>query len=124
MGFYTYSPIVETFEIQVPKKIDPFKRLRGWSELGEKVMLIKTAHPDATLLADSRKLVTELLYYTRPEKVVKWNITDRIGDHYDLTTKVKQGRNYLLVTKNPNLIRKIEGLGNEYSAEYVIKIPI
>lgn len=70
----------------LPAKADPFKRVRGWHELGASVALIRREYGEAPLLVDERKLMAEMLYYGRPwaESAVKWR-PGRVHDHFDLT---------------------------------------
>ena len=72
----------------LPGKGDPFKRVRGWAELGTAIMHVRANEmPGAALLVDERKLLAETLYYVRPYPVeaYKWRPTNRIHDHFDLT---------------------------------------
>ncbi len=70
----------------LPSKADPFKRVRGWSELGGSINLVRREFGDMALLVDERKLMAEVLYYDRARaaSVVKWR-PGRIHDHFDLT---------------------------------------
>lgn len=72
----------------LPSQADPFKRVRGWLELGAAVAHVRANEmPGAALLVDERKLMAELLYYVKPHPVeaFKWRPTNRIHDHFDLT---------------------------------------
>ncbi|HEY4136177.1 MAG TPA: glycosyltransferase family 39 protein [Alphaproteobacteria bacterium] len=72
----------------LPGKADPFKRVRGWHELGVAIDHVRNEYmPDATLLVDERKLMAETLYYVHPHPVqaYKWAPGPRIHDHFDLT---------------------------------------
>jgi 4-amino-4-deoxy-L-arabinose transferase-like glycosyltransferase len=70
----------------LPSKADPFKRVRGWSELGGSINLVRREFGDMPLLIDERKLMAEVLYYDRGRTIgaVKWR-PGRIHDHFDLT---------------------------------------
>lgn len=70
----------------LPAKADPFKRVRGWHELGSSINLIRHQYGELPLLVDERKLMAEVLYYGRPWSAgaVKWR-PGRIHDHFDLT---------------------------------------
>lgn len=70
----------------LPSKADPFKRVRGWSELGGSINLVRREFGDMALLVDERKLMAEVLYYDRARaaSVVKWR-PGRVRDHFDLT---------------------------------------
>ncbi|MFN4283747.1 MAG: ArnT family glycosyltransferase [Alphaproteobacteria bacterium] len=97
-SFAVHTALVATFLIFVaatygrpdalPGNADPFKRVRGWAELGTAIMHVRANEmPDAALLVDERKLLAETLYYVRPYPVeaYKWRPTTRIHDHFDLT---------------------------------------
>lgn len=70
----------------LPGKADPFKRVRGWHELGASIALARREFDALPLLIDERKLMAEVLYYGRPwaAGAVKWR-PGRIHDHFDLT---------------------------------------
>jgi 4-amino-4-deoxy-L-arabinose transferase-like glycosyltransferase len=70
----------------LPAKADPFKRVRGWHELGASINLARREFGAMPLLVDERKLMAEVLYYGRPWSAgaVKWR-PNRIHDHFDLT---------------------------------------
>ena len=83
--------------------IDPYRRMRGWDDLGRQLSGFLSENPRAVLLADDRRLIAEMLYYVRPNPVdaVKWNASGSVRDHYDLTTDIAAvaGRPMLLVTR-------------------------
>ena len=68
--------------------IDPYKKNRGWSDLGSQVNEIYRVYPDAVLVADDRRVLAELLYYMdiKPKKWIRWNADGIIHDHYELIT--------------------------------------
>jgi 4-amino-4-deoxy-L-arabinose transferase-like glycosyltransferase len=70
----------------LPSKADPFKRVRGWSEIGGSINLVRREYGDMPLLVDERKLMAEVLYYDRARaaSAVKWR-PGRVHDHFDLT---------------------------------------
>ncbi|MDB2414428.1 glycosyltransferase family 39 protein [Rickettsiales bacterium] len=82
---------------------DPFRRLMGWEQLGQKVSQIKAQYPEAGILTYTRKTHAELLYYVRPHPqiIVKWNPQERLTDHYDMTGNLNEyeGKDFLFVTQ-------------------------
>ena len=70
----------------LPSKADPFKRVRGWQELGATINIARREVGALPLLIDERKLMAGILYYGRPwsTDAVKWR-PGRIHDHFDLT---------------------------------------
>ena len=69
--------------------IDPYKKNRGWSELGLELSNIYKDYPDAVLVTDDRRVMAEAIYYMnkKPNKWVRWNADGYIHDHYELVTK-------------------------------------
>lgn len=83
--------------------LDPYRRMRGWDELGQQLSGFLAENPHAVFLSDDRRLMAEMLYYVRPHPVdaVKWNAARSVRDHYDLTTDISTvaDRPMLLVTR-------------------------
>lgn len=100
---YTSYPALRAANLELPGHLDPFARLQGWSELGERVSRHVEAYPDAELVTSERMILTELLYYVhpRPDQVIKWNPDGLVEDHYHLTTRMGAPGSgpYLLVTR-------------------------
>lgn len=92
------------FGIDLPAQYDALRRVRGWRELGLEVGQALAAHPGLTLLADDREVLAALIYYVRPHPLnaVKWRITRRIGDQWDLMNGLgkRLGGSFLLVSKH------------------------
>ena len=72
--------------------IDPYKKNRGWSELGLAISDIYYQYPDAVFVADDRRVLAEALYYmkNKPKNWVRWNADGIIHDHYELVTNHDQ----------------------------------
>jgi 4-amino-4-deoxy-L-arabinose transferase-like glycosyltransferase len=88
--------------IGVPARLDPWLRLRGWSELGDAVGRLAAAHPGFVIASDDRELLAALAYYVRPgpPRLAKWNADRVVGDHFDLTADMAPlvGADFLFVT--------------------------
>ena len=88
----------------VPAQYDPLRRVRGWRELGAEIGKELAAHPGLTLFADDRELLAALIYYIRPHPLdaVKWKVTSRIQDQWDLTNGLgkRLGGSFLLVSEH------------------------
>jgi len=88
-------------------RIDPFKRVRGWAELGRQATAVQAQYPEALILGDSRDILAELEYYVRPHPLgaVLWNPLGVIDSHYALTTTMqdKRGRDFIFITRDPSL---------------------
>ncbi|MBW7850581.1 MAG: glycosyltransferase family 39 protein [Rhodospirillales bacterium] len=104
-ALYDYDATLRLLGLDGTARYDIMKRVRGWDEVGRQVSDILARHPGATLMADERKVMANLLYYVRPHPfdAVKWNPDGRIQDHYDLTTDVRTAPGDLvLVTERAN----------------------
>ena len=99
---YNYDAILSLTGTQVSSKLDPFKRVRGWDILGEKIIEHLNAHPGYGLITDSRKSIAEMKYYGGQvgREAIKWNPRQKVGDHYDLVTTLngKEGESFLFLT--------------------------
>ncbi|WP_201353145.1 glycosyltransferase family 39 protein [Hydrogenimonas urashimensis] len=127
VGLYHYYSIAHLMGVEVTRKIDPFRRVRGWHELGTAVGEILKRHPGAKLLSDDRKVMAELIFYVHPHPfdAVKWNPNHTLRDHYEMTTDLQKhvGDDFIYVTR-----RKGAGGVAKYfkSAEKIatIRIPL
>jgi len=101
---FTGHEALSAFGLDLPAQYDPLRRLRGWRDLGSQVGTILAAHPDLTLFADDREVLAALIYYIRPHPLdaVKWQVTSRIQDQWDLTNGLTGhiGGNFLLVSEH------------------------
>ena len=86
--------------------LDPFKKYRGWSNLGLEISNIYLSYPSAVLITDDRRVMAEALYYmkNKPKKWVRWNADGYIHDHYELVTKHDDLINEIgvMVSSEPN----------------------
>jgi hypothetical protein len=115
------------FGVQLPAEYDPLHRLRGWRELGSKVGQALAAHPGLTLFADDREVLAALVYYIRPHPLdaVKWQVTGRIQDQWDLTHGLSKrlGGSFLLVSEH-ELINEMQPSFAEIDRLQSIVIPV
>src|SRR5262249_38581116 len=85
----------------MPGRLDPLHRLRGWSPLGSSVAAALRSQPDATVVSDNREVLAALTYYIapRPFPVLKWNPGGTVHDQFDLSDDAKShvGENFLYV---------------------------
>ncbi|BBK30036.1 hypothetical protein STHU_06700 [Allostella humosa] len=83
-------PLVRQAGYELPARYDPWRRVRGWSDLGRQVTELRRQHPQAGLLVDSRLTLASLVYYVRPFAfdVVKWNPDGVANDHFEMTTRL------------------------------------
>jgi 4-amino-4-deoxy-L-arabinose transferase-like glycosyltransferase len=101
---FTGRETLAAFGFELPAEYDPLRRLRGWRDLGSQAGAALAAHPGLTLFADDREVLAALIYYIRPHPLdaVKWKITARIQDQWDLTNGLSKrlGRSFLLVSEH------------------------
>lgn len=99
-------PLLRHAGYELPSRFDPWRRVRGWSDLGRAVTELRRQHPQAGLLVESRLTLASLVYYVRPFAfdVVKWNPDGVASDHFELTTRLEPGtgRGFVLVTARPD----------------------
>jgi len=85
----------------MPGRLDPVHRLRGWALLGNSVSAVLRQQPDATVVSDNREVLAALTYYMlpRPFDVLKWNPGGAIHDQFDVSADAKShvGENFLYV---------------------------
>jgi hypothetical protein len=82
---------------------DPFRRLRGWEEVGREIAPILDAHPDALLLSDERRYLAHYIYEARVplDRAYKWNHNSAIDDHYELISNMENaiGEDFIYLTR-------------------------
>ena len=102
-GIYHYDAALKLAGVELRESVDPYKRVRGWPQLGEAVEAVQARYPDATLMTTHRMLTAQLMYNVSPrmQTVVKWNPEGIIKDHYDLTTTLhgREGQDFLYIRR-------------------------
>jgi hypothetical protein len=82
---------------------DPFRRLRGWPEVGAEAAAVLEAHPDALLLSDERRYLAHYIYEARVplDRAYKWNYDSAINDHYEMISNMEDavGRDFVYLTR-------------------------
>ena len=76
--------------LELPGKLEPLHRLRGWSVLGQSVAALLRAHPGLRLVSDDRETLAALIYYVRPHPfdALKWNPSGQVHDQFDMTANL------------------------------------
>ncbi|GAC1622963.1 MAG: glycosyltransferase family 39 protein [Nevskia sp.] len=104
---YHYDALTHFAGIELNRRTDVYKRVRGWQAFGAQVQALRAQHPDAILMGEARDVIAELMYYVQPHPLdtVKWNPSGAIDDHYALTTTLadKRGRDFLFISREPVL---------------------
>ncbi|MFN7038848.1 MAG: ArnT family glycosyltransferase [Alphaproteobacteria bacterium] len=106
--FYNYYKIFDKDKLTAKSGSiiyrDPFYRMAGWREFGEKVKSIYYTHNEPNFLINDRKILVELQYYTKDSDIrfYKWNPAQKINNHYDLTRDIKnmKGENFIYLSKD------------------------
>ncbi|WP_456485730.1 glycosyltransferase family 39 protein [Hydrogenimonas sp.] len=105
--FYHYHAIADIAGIELTRKTDPYKRVKGWHQLGQEVSKILKHYPNARLMSDDRKEMAELIYYIDPHpfNAVKWNPHRTLHDQYEMDTNLEsaKGEDFIYVTSRRNI---------------------
>lgn len=101
------QPLAHLVGYNLPGKLDPLHRLKGWRMLGADVGRMLAENPGTHLMSDDRELMAALIYYISPHPLdsLKWNGAGGIHDQFDLTTDPSKfiGDNFLLVSYRNNI---------------------
>jgi len=82
-----------------------FKRLRGWDEIGARVMA--ESNDVDTIMTDDREITGELVYYARNGgRLVSWNSNGKIDSHFEAFNAFDPARDQrmLYVTSNADAL--------------------
>jgi 4-amino-4-deoxy-L-arabinose transferase-like glycosyltransferase len=107
--FYFYHPVTTALGIEISsKKYDPYKRVRGWQEAGDKLSVIVSKYPDAKVLFNSRINMSQLTYYMKPHPfdAVIFNYKKLNQNHYHLKTDLNnhKGEDFILIDNNDSML--------------------
>jgi len=98
------ADLAKAVQLPLPGPWEPLHRLRGWHTLGRGVADLRMRYPTLPLMSDDREYMAALIYYMQPHPfdMVKWNISPRIGDGFDMTQRIADvpGQSFLYVTPN------------------------
>jgi 4-amino-4-deoxy-L-arabinose transferase-like glycosyltransferase len=104
---YHLDALAHYFVVELKARTDPYKRVRGWAQLGRQAQLLRSQYPEALYLGDSRDVLAELMYYVHPHPLdaVLWNPHHEMDNHYALSTTMddKLGRSFLYITEADHL---------------------
>jgi len=120
--FFHYHTIMAVAGVELTRKIDPYKRVSGWSAVSAQIVEAHKRYPETLLLAPSRSEVAQFDYYTK-EKTYIWNPNHQMKNHYHLTRdlNLQKGRDFFYIShdKDTNNVKayfesaKKVGLVNE-----------
>ena len=99
--FFHYQSIVSAMGIELTRKIDPYKRVSGWSSVSAQILQAHQSYPNTLLLSDGRTEVAEFDYYTK-EKTYIYNPRHEMKNQYHLTRDLneKKGKDFLFISDN------------------------
>lgn len=101
---YHYHSLANTLDIELGHHTDPFVHRLGWRQVGAQVQAVLERYPDATLVADGRRVLAEIVYYVKPHPYDAgiWNPSAKVTDHYRLTADVAKrlGEDFVFVSAN------------------------
>ena len=102
--FFHYHALLGIAGIELTRKIDPYKRVSGWSDISQQIRSYHDRYPQTVLLAPTRTEVAQFDYYTKLKTYI-WNPTKRMQNHYDLTRDLnsQKGKDFLFVTHDNNV---------------------
>lgn len=100
VGIYHWPDIAAGIGKPLSGKSDPFKRARGWTHFALEIEPHLRQHPQASLLSTDRDILAQITYALKLPRVASWNPSGRVMDHYDLTTHLTPGQDYLWVHRN------------------------
>lgn len=125
---YHYDDLTRLSGVELTRKTDFYKRVRGWDQVGDAVQQLRDQHPDARLLGDNRDVIAELMYYVRPHPLdmAKWNPDGLIDDHYALTTSITDdlGADFLYISRDAELKPGLADRFDEATPLTPIHVPI
>ena len=104
---YHYETIYKLLDVPLTASIDPMKKLRGWDTLGQKVSVVLSKNPGSQLMAENRKMITELIYYVNPHpwNAVLFNPDGHVSNHFHLNQSMQNiiGKDFIWVSASPSI---------------------
>lgn len=105
--FYFFQPIVSSLNLNIPSKIDPYKRVMGWEKVANEVAKVQQKE-GSTLLFNSRTTMAEMIYYLKPHPfdALTYNPSKKVHHQYDMhnrLTQMHQGKTLLFITEDNNI---------------------
>jgi 4-amino-4-deoxy-L-arabinose transferase-like glycosyltransferase len=115
------DPVIHATGIELKAKQDPYRRVRGWKAWGQELKTYTDQYPQATFIADGRRVITEATFYTfgKPNaRITEWTPKGTIESHFQLTRPYKGGKNQVIIVSDKPIqtwqhyFKKVEALGN------------
>ncbi|MEF3193895.1 MAG: glycosyltransferase family 39 protein [Halothiobacillaceae bacterium] len=85
-GVYHYDAITRFLGVELSGKTDPFKRVRGWEQLGQQFAERRQQAPDTILMSEDREILAQLAYqlHLPSNQLRSWNPSGLMRHQYDL----------------------------------------
>lgn len=86
LGAYHYDHAARLFGAELTGKSDPFKRVRGWDQLGQQFAERRSEAGRALLMSEDREVLAQMAYQLRlpPGELRSWNPSGLVRHQYDL----------------------------------------
>ncbi|MGD9709811.1 MAG: ArnT family glycosyltransferase [Halothiobacillaceae bacterium] len=86
LGAYHYDSAARLFGVELTGKSDPFKRVRGWEQLGQQFAQRRAEAGRAPLMSEDREVLAQMAYQLRlpSGEVRSWNPSGLLRHQYDL----------------------------------------
>ncbi len=97
--FFNYHLLAYLFGVEVSAKMDPFRRVSGWSEISQKIKIVHEKYPNTIILTDKRKETALFTYYLK-ERCYIYNPKKLIDNQYHMDQNMNDeiGKDFLLIT--------------------------
>lgn len=106
MAMYHYEDMMKTFGVELTKKTDPLKRVRGWDKLGQEVSKIAANYPNHLILANDRNFLSEIIFYSKPHlfNAKIFNPEKKVQNYFHQTQDLNQeiGKDFIYFAGNNN----------------------
>ena len=104
LALFLLPPALAAAGVELPRRLDPWMRQRGWDAVGAAIATHVAANPDARLLFDQRRDMASLIYYIRPHPfdARMWAPGPRARNTFQLDSPLLPGMTgpFLLVTRH------------------------
>lgn len=107
LGVYHYDHAARLLGVELTGKSDPFKRVRGWDQLGQQCAERRMEAPGAYLMSEDREIIAQLAYQLSlpSDQLRSWNPSGRVRHQYDLLNSLNAadiGADVLYITRRNN----------------------
>ena len=92
-GAYHYEAAARLLGVELTGKSDPFKRVRGWEQLGQQFAERRAEAPGARLMSEDREVLAQMAWQLRlaSGELRSWNPSGLLRHQYDLLYSLEAG---------------------------------